>query len=391
MIWVSRRSRPHAYYFYFEDGKGESARAPLAGDTTGPAVYGLLATSLSPSSATAGAAGFALTVSGTDFANGAVVTWDGSDRPTTFVSASRVDAQIAAADIAQGRAVPVAVRNSGGLTSNSLSFAVNNPTPALTSISPAAVSGGGSGVALTVHGSNFVSNSTVRVNGSARTTTYVGATELQAALTANDLVTGGDYAVTVANPAPGGGNSGALSFVVSDYAMTVSPQGLSANAGQSATTTVQVTPEHGSFDAAVSFSCTNLPRGCTASFSPQTVTPGAGVVTTTLTLKTTARGGAVAGLAAGSSGLIPPALGLVLLLAAFLAAGLGRKAAVLGRARRRLATVALILLLVWIAGCSAGGGGGSQDQGTPAGTYYLSVHALSGTLDALTQITLVVN
>ncbi len=197
--------------------------------------------------------------------------------------------------------------------------------------------------------------------------------------------------MTVDNPAPGGGNSSALSFLVSDYGMTVSPQGLTASAGQSATAAVQVTPEHGPFDAVVSFSCTNLPRGCTASFSPQTVTPGAAVATTTLTLKTTARGGAMAGLAAGSSGLIPPALGLVLLLAAFAAAALGRKAASLVRARRLLATAALVLLMVWIAGCSSGGGGGSQDQGTPAGTYYLSVHAISGTLDALTQVTLVVN
>ena len=40
--------------------------------------------------------------------------------------------------------------------------------------------------------------------------------------------------MTVVNPAPGGGNSSALSFLVSDYGMTVSPQGLTASAGQSA-------------------------------------------------------------------------------------------------------------------------------------------------------------
>jgi C1A family cysteine protease len=381
---------PHAFYFYFEDGKGESARAPLAGDTTGPAVFGLLATSLSPSSATAGGGAFTLTVNGTDFASGAVVTWDGTDRTTSYVSGTRISAQIAAADLALGRSVPVAVRNPGGLTSNILSFAVNNPTPTLTSISPAAASGGGSGVTLTVHGTDFMSSSTVQRNGSARTTTYVSATELQAELVANDFVTGGEYVITVSNPAPGGGNSGGVSFLVSDYGLTVSPQGLAASAGQSATATVQVAPDHGSFNATVSFSCTNLPRGCTASFSPQTVSPGAAVATTTLTLKTTARGSATAGLAVGPFSLIPPALGLALLLAAIMAAAFGRKAAVLARTPRRLATVALILLLVWIAGCSAGGGG-SQDKGTPAGTYYLSVHAISGTLDALTQVTLVVN
>jgi len=165
---------------------------------------------------------------------------------------------------------------------------------------------------------------------------------------------------------------------------------LLSTAGQSATTTVSVTPDHGSFDTAVSFSCTGLPRGCTASFSPQTVTPGAGAATTTLTLKTTARGSTMAGLAAGPAGLVPPALGLALLLAALGAARSGRRAAAFARAHRRLAAAALVLLLIWATGCSAGGGG-SQDQGTPAGTYYLSVHAVSGTLDALTQITLTVN
>jgi hypothetical protein len=380
----------HAYYFYFEDGHGESARAPLAGETTSPAVYGLLVTGLSPSSATAGAAGFTLTVTGTDFASGAVVTWDGADRPTTFVSAIRLDAQIEAVDIDQGRSIPVAVRNPGDLVSNSLSFAVNNPTPALTSLSPAAATGGGSGLSLTVYGTDFVQNSTVRWNGSARTTTYVSVTELQAELTDNDLVTGGYFVISVANPAPGGGNSGGLTFTVSDYGLTATPQGLTVSAGQSASTTVEVAPDHGSFDGPVAFNCTGMPSGCTASFSPQTVTPGAAAATSTLTLKTTARSGGATALTAGTSGLLPPAFGLGLLLAALGAARFGRSAAGLARAGRRLAVIALILIAVWIAACSPSGGG-SETQGTPAGTYYLTVHATSGTLDALTQLTLVVN
>jgi hypothetical protein len=380
----------HAYYFYFEDGHGESARAPLAGETTGPSVYGLLVTGLAPSSATAGAAGFTLTATGTDFANGAVVTWDGSDHPTTFVSSTRLDAQITAADISVGRSVPVAVRNPGDLVSNSLSFAVNNPTPSLTSLSPATATGGGAGVSLTVHGTNFVSTSTVRWNGSARSTTYVSATELQAALTTNDLVTGGEFVISAANPAPGGGNSGGLTFTVSDYDLTASPQGLTVSAGQSATTTVQIAPDHGSFDGPVTFSCTGTPRGCTASFSPQSVTPGAAAATSALTLKTTARTGALTALAAGTSGLLPPAFGLVVFLAVLGSARFGRAAARLMRSKRWLTAVALVLIMIWIAGCSAGGGG-SESQGTPAGTYYLTVHATSGTLDALTQLTLTVN
>jgi hypothetical protein len=381
----------HSYYFYFEDGKGESARAPLAGDTTGPAVYGLLATSLTPSSAVTGGSGFVLGVTGTDFASGAIVTWDGSDRPTTFVSGTRVNAQIADADLALGRTLPVAVRNPGGLTSNAMTFTVTNPAPALTSISPTGMSGGATGATMTLHGTGFVPNTAVQWNGFDRTTTYVSSTELQAALTAQDLSYGGEFTVTVHNPAPGGGNSSGVSFIVTDFTMTATPQGLSASAGQSANCSLQVTPQFGSFDIGVTFSCTGLPRGCTATFSPQTVTPGAAAATTTLTLKTTARGSSLAASAAGPRGWLPPALGLMLLFAAFVSGPFVRRAAAHGPTRRRLALAALVLLMVSMAACSSGGGGGSQDQGTPAGTYDIGVHATSGGLSVLTMVTLVVS
>ena len=381
----------HSFYFYFDDGKGESARAPLAGETTGPAVYGLLATSLSPSSATAGGPEFVLGVNGDYFASGAVVTWDGSDRATTFVSANRLNAQIAAADIASGRTLPVAVRNPGGLTSNAVTFTVNNPAPALTSISPTGASGGAGSAVLTLHGTGFVSNSVMHWNGGDRTTTYVSPTELQGSLTAQDLSDGGEFVITVHNPTPGGGTSSGVSFFVSDFTMTATPQGLSASAGQSANCTVQVAPQFGSFDAVVALSATGLPRGCTATFSPQTVTLGAAAATSTLTLRTTARGASLAAVAAGAGGWLPPALGIVLLLAALVSWPGVFRTAPRGPVRRRLAAVALILFMVSIAGCSAGGGGGTDGGGTPAGTYYIGVHAISGGIDVVTLVTLVVS
>ena len=45
-------------------------------------------TGLSPTIVTAGAAGFSLTVNGTNFISGSVVRWNGLDRTTTFVSRS---------------------------------------------------------------------------------------------------------------------------------------------------------------------------------------------------------------------------------------------------------------------------------------------------------------
>jgi hypothetical protein len=44
--------------------------------------------------------GLTLTVTGTGFANGLVVIWNGSPRPTTFVSATQLTAEITAADTA---------------------------------------------------------------------------------------------------------------------------------------------------------------------------------------------------------------------------------------------------------------------------------------------------
>ncbi|MGA2606727.1 MAG: choice-of-anchor D domain-containing protein [Terriglobia bacterium] len=89
-----------------------------------------------------------------------------------------------------------------------------NPVPAITSLSPSSTSAGSTAFTLTVNGSNFVSSSVVRWNGSDRTTTFVSATQLHAAIPASDIVTGGTAQITVFNPSPGGGASNALSFAI---------------------------------------------------------------------------------------------------------------------------------------------------------------------------------
>ncbi len=55
---------------------------------------------LSPAAVIAGDPGFDLTVDGTGFVYGSVVRWNGADRPTTFVSPTRLTAAIPASDIA---------------------------------------------------------------------------------------------------------------------------------------------------------------------------------------------------------------------------------------------------------------------------------------------------
>ena len=90
-----------------------------------------------------------------------------------------------------------------------------NPVPALTSLAPTSTPAGGAAFTLTVNGSNFVATSQVRWNGAARTTTFVNAGQVTAAIPASDIVTPGSAQVTVVTPAPGGGTSNVLTFTIS--------------------------------------------------------------------------------------------------------------------------------------------------------------------------------
>lgn len=71
-------------------------------------------TALAPNTTAMGGAAFTLTVTGANFASGAVVNFHGGARTTTFVSSSKVTADITAADIATAQTVPVFVKNPGG-------------------------------------------------------------------------------------------------------------------------------------------------------------------------------------------------------------------------------------------------------------------------------------
>ena len=170
--------------------------------------------SLSPTSALVGSAGFKLIVQGSNFVSvnaQSVVQWNGADLNTTFVKTGQLTAAVPSADLAVAGCVPVTVytpsSGSGSIanTSNSVQFCVNNPTPILTSITPVAATAGGPGFTLTLNGSGFVPTSAALWNGNALATTYVSASQLTASVPAADIATGGAASITVSNPSPGGG------------------------------------------------------------------------------------------------------------------------------------------------------------------------------------------
>jgi hypothetical protein len=117
---------------------------------------------------------------------------------------------------------------------------INNPTPVISSLSPSSSQAGGPAFTLTVNGNNFISTSEVRWNNSPRTATYVSSTQLTAAIPAVDIATAGTSAVTVVNPAPGGGTSTAVNFVISNPAPVISSLSPSSSQAGSAAFTLTV-------------------------------------------------------------------------------------------------------------------------------------------------------
>src|SRR5207247_11263662 len=83
--------------------------------------------SISPTSAAAGGAAFTLTATGTNFNSSSVVRWNGSNRTTTLVSSTQLQAQILASDIATAGTAQVTVFNPapGGGTSSVGTFTVS--------------------------------------------------------------------------------------------------------------------------------------------------------------------------------------------------------------------------------------------------------------------------
>ncbi len=194
---------------------------PPAGGTSNPSVFTTnapmpMADAISPSAALAGDPAFLLTVTGSRFMKTSVVQWDGVARPTSFVTSSQLTASIAATDIANAGSAVVTVMSPapGGGTTAAKAFAITNPAPTLSSLTPNAATVGDNGVLVSVNGTGFVQGSVVHWGGAARSTSFVDATKLMATFLATDLLMVGDTNVTVVNATPGGGTSDPKPFTV---------------------------------------------------------------------------------------------------------------------------------------------------------------------------------
>jgi sugar lactone lactonase YvrE len=148
-----------------------------------------------------------------------------------------------------------------------------NPVPAISGISPAFTNAGGTVFTLTVNGSGFIASSTVNWGTSTFTTTYVSATQLTTQVPVADIATAGTIAITVQNPAPGGGTSNAWQFEVDSAssgstAPTITSTTETVAAGSTANYPVTVP----SSVTSVYVTCLNLPAGASCSYSSTTNT-----------------------------------------------------------------------------------------------------------------------
>ena len=247
-------------------------------------------TSVTPTFVPIGNPAFTLTVTGSNFVSGSKVRWSGSDRVTTFVSATQLRANILAADVVTAGTVPVTVFNPDGTLSNAAPFEVRSPQPSITDISPTWGTAGGPSFTLIVDGSNFTGSSKVRWKGSDRTTTFVSGTELQASITAADIAGAGTAGVTVYTPAPGGGTSNTLTFDILPVLSSLGVNPSSVVGGSSSTGTVTLTGPAPGGGALVSLSSGNT----SAATVPTSVTVAGGAVSATFVVSTSPVSGSTA-------------------------------------------------------------------------------------------------
>lgn len=150
---------------------------------------------------------------------------------------------------------------------------ISQPTPVISSLSPAFTAAGGSAFTLTVTGSGFTTASTVYWGSTALTTQYGSATQLTAHITASEIASAGTTAITVQTPAPEQGSSSAMQFEVdsstnSSIAPTFTATTATVTVGSAATYPVTLA----SSATNVSITCLNLPSGATCAYSPSAKT-----------------------------------------------------------------------------------------------------------------------
>jgi YVTN family beta-propeller protein len=239
-------------------------------------------TSVSPSSV---AAGQTIQVTGTNFGPGSIVLMRGQPLPTSASSATLLTATIPLN--AQLGTADIVVRNPATSTtaaqdSASVTITVVNPVPSITSLSPNPAIGNSTPQTITVTGAGFIPTSSIQVNGSSVSSTYIDGQTLSFLLSG---VSGSSASVQVFNPAPGGGPSNVFALSITNLPPVISALGpTSGTAG----TTIGLTVSGSNFIAGATINFAGAPvstafTNSTSLFATVTLGPVAGSVQVTVT------------------------------------------------------------------------------------------------------------
>lgn len=162
-----------------------------------------------------------------------------------------------------------------------------------------------------------------------------------------------------------------------DFTVNVSPASATIKAGQTATFTITVNPLNG-MNSSIAFACSGLPAASSCNFSPASLTPGAGPVSTTLTITTTAPSSAALPIVRMNSW--PFAAWPVATVLGLFVVSIGYRGK---RSQRWSLAFGALMLGLALASCGGNSSTPPPNIGTPPGTSSITVMATSGTSHAV--------
>ena len=156
-------------------------------------------TGITPDKLVAGGPDTLITVAGSDFQDGAVVTWNRLDLHTHYGGAASLAADVPAARITLPGTVAIRVRQ-GEELSDSVDLVIRPAPPRIDSLAPDTIDAGGGDTTLTLLGTGFEAKSMVTWNGGDLATSFFPLTgELRAVLPAARIAQPGSSLVQVRN------------------------------------------------------------------------------------------------------------------------------------------------------------------------------------------------
>lgn len=195
-----------------------------------------------PNTLYAGSDATQVALTGSGFLKGGTVQVNGKAHAFNFASNTEIDVPFSPAELATSTTLAVLVTNPqpGGGTSAGVSIPVNNPSPTILSISPAAITIGSADTSVTILGTGFLPETTLQVNGKPHVATFNSNKQITLNLTTAELAAAASDSLVLSNPVPGGGASNAFILTVGTAAPVITSLSPATLPAGSAATTITI-------------------------------------------------------------------------------------------------------------------------------------------------------